>query len=367
MGGRPTAVGMHIYSGAFTLGVRRAGFEIAGQWEEGPWGAATFERNFPRVPHPLRREEWPVDEARGDTVFMYANPPCAPWSVAGKRLGMADPRVVYTDNCVETALQVEPDFFVWESVPRALTLGRPKVDEVTARFHRAGYAVTWWLTNTVLHGLSQSRERFHLIAHRYELDLRLPRPEKIQTVRDAIGDCEESAVPVGQPPVLPNHVYSPYDEKDGNVVARLQQGEGWNIGYDRATSDGMPARKGRFLTWRIFYDAPSGTLADAMALVHPAVDRRLTIREAARLCGYPDTFVFDEGSPGYRWTGGVRAEDVTQAVMPVIGEFLGRTFLRSLDAGTPAVSGTLEQVDWRPYGRPFTPRRFMKRCDTAPI
>ena len=35
-----TAVGIHIYSGAFTIGVEKH-FKILGQWEEGPWGAKT--------------------------------------------------------------------------------------------------------------------------------------------------------------------------------------------------------------------------------------------------------------------------------------------------------------------------------------
>lgn len=358
---RPKAVGVHIYSGAFSVGVQRAGFELAGVWEEGPWGAATFELNFPNVHHPLERKGWPVKGER-DVVMMYANPPCAPWSLAGSRRGMADPRVAFTDHCVEAALAVEPDFFVWESVCQAFKTGRKKVDQATRRFNRRGYAVTVLMTNSVLHGAPQWRDRFHLIAHRYELDLRVPLVGygDVATTRQAIEDLENSAVSSGQEERVPNHVYEQFDERGLNVVRRIQEGEGWDVGYERAVAEGVPAKKARYLAGRMTYDAPSRTIADVACMVHPVLDRMITIREAARLCGYPDTFVFAPEGPRHKGFNGVRREDVTQAVMPPVGEFLGRTFLRALDSGREATPGRgFELVDWRPLARPFSPKRFV--------
>ncbi|KKL64114.1 hypothetical protein LCGC14_2168310, partial [marine sediment metagenome] len=141
----PTALGLHIYSGAFTLGMSRH-FEIVGQWEEGDWGAATFELNFPRVPHPLTLEDWPTRDAR--PTVMFANPPCAPWSAAGGQLGMADPRVQFTKNCMDAALTLKPEIYVVESVCRAWSpkFGRQLFEEYAERFQRLGYAVTILLT-----------------------------------------------------------------------------------------------------------------------------------------------------------------------------------------------------------------------------
>ena len=362
---RPKAIGVHIYSGAFTVGVERAGFEIAGDWEEGPWGAATFELNFPTVPHPMEQKDWPIREVRAneDVVMMFANPPCAPWSLAGSKLGMADPRLVYTDASVSAALKVEPDFFVWESVCQAFRTGREKVDEVVRKFNRKGYGVTVLMTNSVLHGAAQWRERFHLIAHRYELDLRRPLVgfEDVITVRMAIEDLENSAVPAGRKEKIPNHVYEPFDERGMNVAKRMAQGEGWGNAYERAVADGIPARKARFLAGRMRYDSPSRTIADIACMTHPTKNRTLTIREAARLCGYPDDFVFAGSKNPARDKGynGVRREDVTQAVMPPVAEFLGRTFLRALDVGEEVKSRRgFEMVDWRPYARGFSSKRF---------
>lgn len=361
VGGGPTAVGLHIYSGAFTCGVQKAGWDVLGQWEEGDWGAKTFELNFPRVPHPLKLEDWPVSEYRGRVSLVMCNPPCAPWSVAGARLGMRDPRLVYTDNSVNAALKIEPDFFVWESVCRAYTFGREKVDEVAMKWRRAGYAVTILLTNAILHGTPQWRERFHFIAHRYKLGLRVPQIDVVPMVRSVIGDIEHLAVPVGEKSKLANHVYAVPGEREVNVLERLGEGEGWDKGYQRAVEDGVPARKARFICGRLWYDSTCRTLADVSATMHPTQSRAITIREAARLSGYPDGFVFapQEGRK-YGWSGGFRPEDVTQAVMPPVGEYLARQFSRALDVAEEAEPGEPEVIDWRPLARPLSPGRYAK-------
>ena len=365
MATKPTAIGMHIYAGTFTQGIKDAGFKIAGDWEEGPWGAATFEKNFPSVIHPLDGGDWPIRAARGSTQLMFANPPCAPWSVVGAKLGMADPRVAFTDNCVNAALKVEPDIFVWESVCRAMTSGQEKVEEVTEKFHKKGYAVTILLTNGLLHGLPQSRERFHFIAHRVELPLVTPVIKdhtEIMTVRMAIGDLEKNATSMHElPPTIPAHVYEPYDERGMNVITRLNQGEGWEVGYARAEALGLPCKKGRFISWRLWYDGPCGTIADVITLMHPVQNRHLTVREAARLCGLPDSFEFAIHEGGKYWfSGGVCKEDVTQAVMAPVGKFLGGVFKKALKVNKTAVVGSYEVVDWRKIARPYSPRRFMK-------
>ena len=107
MSNQPTAVGVHIFGGGLTLGMSQH-LDILGQWEEGPWGAKTFELNFPNIPHPLTMSEWPIATHQGKVNVLYANPPCAPWSMAGGRLGLNDPRLQFTKNCAELALKLKP-------------------------------------------------------------------------------------------------------------------------------------------------------------------------------------------------------------------------------------------------------------------
>jgi DNA (cytosine-5)-methyltransferase 1 len=359
---RPKALGCHIYSGAFSLGIQRAGFKIAGQWEEGPWGAATFDLNFPKVPHPLTLEDWPVSQLE-HVNLIYANPPCAPWSTAGGRLGMADPRLGFTRNVFDLALQLRPEALIVESVPRAWSLngGQAFYKTFAEAFQRVGYAVTIYLTNGLLVGGPQWRERFHFIAHRGELEI--PEPtitvDDLPLVWDMINDLAITARWLGEEPLVPNHVVRRPDEIALNVLRNMLPGEGVMGGVDRARAQGLPFRKARGLsTGRLRGNAPCSTLFDLTTTVHPYVDRPLTLREGARLSGYPDDFVFALTTRPDAHDG--CSTDVSQAVLPPMGYHLGQLVLRSLDSAR-AEPGSFRVINRLGIARPWSPGRYVKR------
>jgi len=366
---KPTAVGMHIYSGAWTLGFRER-FNIVAQLEELDAGAKTFGRNLGNeirhvvAPH----EEWPLEEL-GEVNLVYANPPCAPWSTAGALLGMNDPRIQFAKNVSGAAAKLEPDFFIVESVCRAWspTGGRPLYEKMALDWGKLGYAVTIVFTNTVLHGAPQYRERFHFVAHRLAVNFNVDEPtdESIMTVWDAIGDIAETAVPTGQPTALPNHNYEPYRQKGQNVADRLEQGEGWERGVERCITDGVEYSKARFISGRFRYNSTAPTLLDISQIVHPTKNRQLTMREGARLCGYPDWYEFE---PSGRLSGyGAHSAELTQAALPAVGRYFGRVFDRALDVAgdvEPCLSpDDIRIIDLRPLAKPFKPRIFRKGPD----
>ena len=343
-------------------------FEILGQWEEGPWGAATFRHNLgDRIPHVIKpATEWPFEDLRGREVdLVFSNPPCAPWSTAGALLGMADPRVQFSRNVSWAAAKLEPTFFIMESVCRAWspTGGMPLYKQLALEWGARGYGVTVYLTNALLHGAPQSRERFHFIAHRFALDLSVPAPTpaSVRTVWDAIHDLEASAVPTPEEPPILNHNYPAPRERELNVMRHLRPGEGWEVGARRAAELGLETVKARFISSRMRYHAPAGTLLDISAMTHPTRDRVLTVREGARICGYPDWYEFPRNTNqlrGYQLT----ASQLTQAVLPVMGRSLGRVFTRALDVAEPVRPCMSEEdvvvVDQRPLAKPWFPSRF---------
>ena len=360
---RPTAIGIHIYSGAFTLGVSEY-FEILGQWEEGPWGGKTFEMNFPNVPHPMTKAEWPVAEMKARGVnLMYANPPCACWSAVGSHLGVDDPRFQFTLNAAEAAMEVSPDFFILESVPMAWTSGQAAYEEIARRFRdECGMATTIFLTNGLLHYGTQSRNRFHLIAHKKEMNF--PEPmigwRDVPTVRDLIGDLEDSAVYVGSGDELavPNHIVRRPPDGDLRVMQELKEGEKWNNAANRLTErDGIPAKRGRMIASRLLMDSTVNTVLDIDALTHPTQNRTLTLREGARLCGYPDSFEFAVNTKNDRGLG--TNSDVTQAVMPYMGRYLAERCMVSLESDIAKPDG-LPMIDFRKIARPFSKKTYLK-------
>jgi DNA (cytosine-5)-methyltransferase 1 len=339
--------------------MKQAGVEVLAQLEELDAAFDTAELNLGDSDHILAPyDRWPVDKYVGRTNVLYANPPCAPWSSAGGLKGMADPRIVYSEHSLNTGLALGADFIVIESVCRAwsTTGGRPLYEDFVHKAQQRGYAVTLFFTSALLHGAPQVRQRFHFIAHKYEIRdlLTVPQPvgyKDIVTVRDVIGDLEYA--PDNEEW---GHVRAIPSECDLNVMHNLRQGDGWYEAWERAVAQGLFAKKSRFITHRPFYDAPMGTILDIDSVIHPTQDRPLTMREGARLCGYPDDFQFARDKRGK-----FHKSDATQAVLPFVAKYLGGVFYKGLERGlktSDAHGYTL--IDLRPLAKPFTPTKYMR-------
>lgn len=363
-----TAVGVHIYSGSFAVGMMRH-YDYAGQLEEGPWGVDTFRLNYPDVYHPTELDDWDLDRFVRNTEVMFANPPCAPWSVIGSRQGAGDERFQFTHNCIDAAVEVQPDFFVLESVCRAWSAGNEFYLDRAQELRRRGYKITFLLTNVLLHGGCQWRERFHLIAHRWDLDLQEPArlEEPPITVGDTIKDLARTATwyehgetDVLEDPELPNHCVRKPSPEEHAVFERLRAQDNYNEVVLELQAEGIDAKKGRLLAGRLHEDCVSRTMVDLGCVIHPTEPRLVTIREGLRLCGYPDSF---RVAPSGNSTFGSEPTDVTQVVVPTMGDFFGDLFRRSKDRGRlvgPQQGGEYELIDWRKKARHLSPGRWLK-------
>ena len=320
------ALGINIYGGGFTLGVEKAGYEVVAQWEECNTGARTFDLNYPGMPHPLDYADWPVLDPRVENLdLIYANPPCAVWSMASPRTAdvrMADPRLSYTARSIEMALALKPNSFICESVTQAYTNGGAFYDKYAQEFLKAGYGVTYLLTDALLHGLPSQRKRFHFIAHRDRLALKEPVDFQVQTVRNAIGDLHDrfDLLTDHVPSLRLPHRQMTFVNCPPGGYLRKELGRRW----------GVSAR-------RLLWDAPAPTFY-VDELVHPDRHRFLTRRELSRLGGYPDDF----RSHAFN--------DLTRAVMPIMGQFVA-------EAARPTnirADNELRVIDWisktNPYG-----------------
>lgn len=340
-----SAIGAHIYSGGFTVGASKH-FNVEAHLEEEPWGTAVVEDNFPKLAmHLSKPTEWPLKRYRDVDLFI-ANPPCAPWSQAAgnHRKGITDERLIYAFNSVQAAVAVRPKIFILESVTGAYKKGDALLSEFTTRFHEAGYKVTYFLTDGSLHGLPQWRPRFHFIAHKVELPWStraIPRDAPV-TTRDAIGDLE--FIKSGE--VEGHDIYE--DKVMTTELCKLmEQGED---GYRLHRRVNWKGTKPSMLHKRPRYDTPSNTLVAVNLLVHPAQPRCFTVREAARLGGFPDWYTFR--ASGRRWP-----HDPAQIVTPVMGEMLASLASEAIKLDITAdyddeTPGKVDEViDYRDQGR----------------
>lgn len=342
-----TALGINIYGGGFTLGALNH-FNVLGQWEEDPLGRDTFDLNFRSTIHrPLHMADWPVERSVGRFDYIYANPPCAPWSSANTRAGFTkdkrflDKRLLLTKHTMETAIQLQPRIFISESVENAFNIGHSHYDQYIQAWIKAGYHVTILLTDGVLHGLPSTRRRFHFIAHGQRLHLHEPNMKRFKptTVRDAIWDLRDN-VGCGE---FQQHELTDLSDR-AKAVSRAVFKATKPGDRARETERNMPGYKGpysSFLVKRIMWDAPAFTMVGLSKLIHPDGERLLTWREGMRLMSFPDWFV------------AAREIEVADSVTPLMGDYLSNLARESLERDEPNRGEEFLIVDWRPLGDPF--------------
>lgn len=349
---RPIAVDLFAGAGGLSLGFEQAGFDVAAAVEFDPIHAAVHEHNFPysttfcRDAAQISGKEIRERSAIGDREIhvVAGGPPCQGISMMGKR-ALDDPRNALLGEFARIVLELQPRYFVMENVA-GLTVGghRQLLDEVIAMMSSNGYQILlpYRVLQAADFGTPQSRRRLILIGAR--ADVPLPEyPQPSHRPRSVRGESPKvtNELPVG-PSVfdalsdLPDadqyeallhqdHVEAQYgpasdyasalrgitrDPDDYSrpriYNARLLTSStrtvhtAKSIGRFSETLPGTNELVSRFL--RLHPDGISntlraGTAADRGAYtaprpIHPAYPRVLTVREAARLHGYPDWFRF---------------------------------------------------------------------------
>jgi DNA (cytosine-5)-methyltransferase 1 len=134
-----------------------------------------------------------------------------------------------------------------------------------------------------------------------------------------------------QGPVVYNHHVRYHNKRDLELYRLLQPGEDSVHAIERhGREDLMPYRRDVFddKFYKLRPDIPSKTIVahlakDGNGYVHPAQNRSITVREAARLQSFHDGYVFC-GASSDQWV------QVGNAVPPLLGEAIARTVLSLL-------------------------------------
>lgn len=322
----PTALGCYIFAGGFTLGVREH-FDVLAHFEEGPYGTETAAHNFPELRGNIHLDPktWPVERYHRRVDFVYGNPPCAPWSVcsAGRKIPWRlDPRTGCAQRLFGLVDALEPKVWAWESVRPAFTKGRELVDDMVEKAIARGYDATALMVEGTRHGVPQRRPRFFLVLSKVQLPWEPTRVRGLPTV--------------GKTFARPFRTFTCTKEgskfflalvrktKHGVRVARV-----FNELYPERVREGE--RKGEWVRGRPSFqnirldpEKPSCTLTGGAKQIHPVEHRFISIEESAALCGYPRSFKF-LGSIGKQY------QQVAQAVMPPVGEYVARMVRAGLD------------------------------------
>lgn len=247
----------------------------------------------------------------GEPFLICGGPPCQPFSTAGKRLGINDPRGSLFREYVRMIDVIRPRFFIMENVKGLMS--SPLKDEngkntngkvldiILEEFSRLNYKTVYGVLDSVNYGVPQFRERFVMIGSRDNEDIFLPIPTHFQmhqdpsyrwaTLNDCIKDLEDFPGDCAD--------FSPARLKFLKIIP---EGGNWRSLPPEIRKEAMggayESGGGKVGFYRrLSYSQPSPTVVTspiqkATMMCHPTKDRPLSIAEYARIQQFPDNWKF---------------------------------------------------------------------------
>lgn len=307
--------------GGLDLGFERAGFEVGLAYDIGKSAVASWNRNRERAGKAwvadlttIRMKD--MDQHYGEHFRpngIIGGPPCQSFSRANHARSESDPRGRQVPRFFSIALRFHRyrgplDFILMENVPElARTSGGSFLKKEIHRLEENGFDVKVFFQDAVDHSVPQFRKRLFVlgvpVGSVASREWKAPNgTNEYRTVRQAIGKLPNPArfrrgISPAEFPEHPNHwCMNPKSPRffDGSLV------EGSTSG-----------RSFKTLAW----DAPSvaASYGHREVHVHPEGCRRLSVFEAMKIQGFPDSFVL-EGSLSSQ------IDQVSEAVPPPLAE-----------------------------------------------
>lgn len=304
-----------LFSGAggLDLGFERAGFRIviANEFDPGIW--ATYEKNHTAklIKGDIRKVK---DSDFPDKVDgIIGGPPCQSWSEAGALRGINDERGKLFYDYIRILKSKQPKFFLAENVSGMLSNRHSEaVKNIIAQFESCGYNVTIDLVNAADYGVPQDRKRVFYIGFRKDLniDFVFPKPttpykSQKTTMWQAIGDLQSTAVPAlpknktnGKLPIL-NHEY--FTGAYSTIFMSRNRVRAWNEQGFTVQASGRQCQLHPQAPKMLFVEKNKRIFVPGYEDLY----RRLTVRECARLQGFPDDFefIYTDVDYGYKMIG----------------------------------------------------------------
>ena len=370
---RPLAIDLFSGAGGLSLGLEQGGFSVVAAADSDPMAMETHAANIPGLTwvgdltDPTKfvdqLDRWGIDSVD----LLAGGPPCQPFSRAGTakigNLVKSGKRPAYDERAdlwrsfFAILDRLAPRAMLFENVPDfARAQGGALLVSLVDELKDRGYRAHVQELKAWRHGVPQHRSRLFVVGIAAGMDFSWPEPaDERATVWHAIGDL---------PPVPPDtkDEVQRYVEKPISTLAKtLREGlEGAEAGLIRDhitravrpddaviyrhmkpgdTYLDVPEHLRRYRDdifddkyFRLSFESVSRTITahiakDGYWYIHPQQDRTLSVREAARIQTFPDSFRF-AGHPTNRF------RQIGNAVPPLLASAIAAEVLRSLNGSS---------------------------------
>ena len=318
---KPTVIDLFAGVGGLSLGFEQAGFQVVLANEYDAKIAAAYQKNHQNTKMvvgditKLDLEET-FGPLAGNVDVIIGGPPCQGFSQKGQRKTIHDKRNFLFQYYVKVVELVRPKYFVMENVPNLLTAEKGYFQkEIAALFHEMGYSLNAGVLNAADYGVPQNRRRAVILGKREGAAPELPRrQDRRVTIWDAIGDLAFLSSGEGKEE-------QPYADLPASEYAKSLRGD-MQVLYNHAATKHsklalerlalIPPNCGKevlpeeHLTKSIYSGTWSRMIKDDISVTittrfdtpssgrftHPYLNRAITVREAARIQSFPDSFIF---------------------------------------------------------------------------
>lgn len=352
---KPTVIDLFAGVGGLSLGFEIAGFNVvlANEYDESI--AKAYELNHPNTKMIVEDiTNLPIEktfqEYRRKVDVIIGGPPCQGFSQKGQRKTINDERNFLFKYFVAVVDFVRPRYFVMENVPNLLTAENGYFkEEIIDLFEGLGYTLSTDTLNAADYGVPQNRRRAVIIGKQGESAIAMPRPLDYKvTIWDAISDL--AYLNSGDGVECDSYRYPPQSE-----YQRMMREGSDNLYNHKATKHSelaierlkmIPPNRGKEVlpkehltksiysgTWtRMVKDEISVTITTRFdtpssgKFTHPFLHRAITVREAARIQSFPDTFHFIG-------TKGSQMKQVGNAVPPLLAKAIATVVMNDITGG----------------------------------
>lgn len=351
---KPRIIDLFSGVGGLSLGFEMAGFSVSLANEYDPSIAEAYIRN--RINPNMIIEDitrLPIDLTFvpyiGKIDVVVGGPPCQGFSQKGQRKSINDERNYLFKYFFKVVEFVKPPYFLMENVPNLLTSENGYFkDEIYSLFRSLGYSLDSSVLNAAEYGVPQNRRRAFILGKRGEQYLPLPKASK-QTISiwDAISDL--AYLKSGEGSEVQEYMFEAQSEyqkilrNDSSLLFNHIATKHSKLALERLEM--IPPNKGREVlppehltksiysgTWtRMGKDEISVTITTRFdtpssgKFTHPYLNRAITVREAARIQSFPDSFRFWGNKSS-------QMKQVGNAVPPILAKAIATVIKSDIDS-----------------------------------
>lgn len=316
--------------GGFRLASQRLGGRCVYSSEWDVFSQKTYKANFGEVPFGDITKPEIKNYIPNNYDILFAGFPCQPFSYAGLLKGFEETRGTLFFDVLEILDKTKPKMFLLENVKGLVSHDKGRTLEVIEHSLRnLGYTIKWDVLNSYDFGLPQYRERWYCVGFLEEVEFEFPSGDsRGATIKEIIDESanEDEKLRLTDFEIdrinfhfnskdervkHDNSKYDPNTKKGKHGVYSFQKPDGalrFHIG-DAAKTQIQEA----------FYACVDTYAPTIIANRVPKlwdIQRKLSVKEAQRLQGYPDDFIFPvSDNQAYKQLGNSIAVPVVQAII----------------------------------------------------